>query len=182
MNTGTISMRYARALLAYAKEQNVEDAIYGNMLQLLHTLVTIRELPVLLRAPALSKRERVKLICSAVESSPVFENFARLVVKKEREPLLPFIAHCYISIYRSCKNIKAVELTTAVTAGEELKKKITAFMSQNGTVNVELSCKEDPSIIGGFICETESKRLDASILGSLNRIRKQLIKENRKLV
>ena len=38
MNTGVVSMRYAKALLFYAKEQGVEDAIYGNMLQLLHTL------------------------------------------------------------------------------------------------------------------------------------------------
>ena len=38
MNTGVISMRYAKALLAYAKEQGVEDAIYSNMLQLMLTL------------------------------------------------------------------------------------------------------------------------------------------------
>jgi F0F1-type ATP synthase delta subunit len=38
MNTGVVSMRYAKALFAYAKEQGVEDAIYRNMLQLMATL------------------------------------------------------------------------------------------------------------------------------------------------
>lgn len=182
MNTGIISMRYAKALLAYSKEQGLEEATYMNMLQLLHTLVVIKEFPTLLRAPSLSKKERVELLCSAVESTPVFENFARLVVDKERESFLLFIAHCYVSLYRNDKNILAVELTTAVTVNKELKERISALMSRDGTVNVELTCKVDESIIGGFVCETESGRLDASIARGLSDIRKQLIKENRKLV
>ena len=43
MNTGVVSMRYAKALLAYAKEQGAEDAIYRNMLQLMATLQQVKE-------------------------------------------------------------------------------------------------------------------------------------------
>ena len=42
MNIGTISMRYARALLAFATEQGVEDAIYKNMSQLVYTLDNVK--------------------------------------------------------------------------------------------------------------------------------------------
>lgn len=182
MNSGTISMRYARALLAYAKEQGAEELIYENMTRLLHTLVVMRELPVLLRAPSLSKRERVELICSAVEDNPVFKRFAELVVKEEREELLPFMAHGYISLYREDKNILAVDFTTAVEASDELKENVVAMFKGNGVANVELTCRVNPSILGGFVCEAASKRLDASVAGSLENIRKQLVKENRKLV
>ena len=89
-------MRYAKALFAYAKEQGAEDAIYSNMLQLMLTLQRVKELGSMLVAPSLSKNERVKLLCSAVESSSVYEDFIRLVVSEEREPLLIFIAHCYL--------------------------------------------------------------------------------------
>ena len=51
-------MRYAKALLAYAKEQGVEDAIYSNMLQLIVTLQRVKELEAMLVAPSLSKEER----------------------------------------------------------------------------------------------------------------------------
>lgn len=182
MSVGTISMRYARALLSYAGEQGAGEAIYRNMLQLLYTLMKIKELPVLLRAPSLPKKERVKIICSAVENNPVFERFATLIVDEEREELLMFIAHGYISLYRAQNKILAVELTTAHEADTLLKEKIIGLMSNGGEYKVELQCSVDSSIIGGFICEANSTRLDASVARSLDNIRKKIVEENKKLV
>ena len=181
MNTGVISMRYAKALLAYAKEQGVEDAIYSNMLQLMLTLQRVKELGSMLVAPSLSKNERVKLLCSAVESSSVYEDFIRLVVNEEREPVLIFIAHCYVSLYRVAKNIVPVTLTTAQQVDEELCERIASEIVGAGAV-VELQHIVDDGIIGGFICETGTHRLDASIRGQLREIEKEFVKQNRKLV
>ena len=72
MNTGVISMRYAKALLAYASEQGAEDAIYRNMLQLIASLQQVKEFAEVLNAPSLTKEERVRLLCSAVDSSTVY--------------------------------------------------------------------------------------------------------------
>ena len=61
MNTGIISMRYAKALFAYATEQCVEDAIYRSVLQLMDTMHQVKELAEVLNAPSLSKEERISL-------------------------------------------------------------------------------------------------------------------------
>lgn len=182
MNVGVISTRYAKAMLAYAMEHGEEDVIYYNMSQLLHTLHEIRHLPTVLQDPSLSQDERVSIICEAAKgSSPLFGKFARLVVKEEREELLLFIAHAFVSLYREKKNILAVELTTAVPIDDRLREKVTGMFS--GSYNaVELDNIVDPSIIGGFVCESASKRLDASVAGQLRDIRKHLVKQNRKLV
>lgn len=181
MNTGVISMRYAKALFAYAKEQGVEDVIYGNMQQLMYTLQHVKELSEVLATPSLSADERVALLCSAVDSSPVYERFIRLVVSEEREQLLVFIAHCYVSLYRKAKNIIAMTFTTAQPVNESLREKITAAASRDGAM-VELHDVVDPAIIGGFICETETHRLDASVRRQFRDIEKELVKQNRKLV
>ena len=181
MNTGVVSMRYAKALLAYAKEQGAEDAIYRNMLQLMATLQQVKELVATLGVPSLSKEERVRLLCSAVESSPVYENFIRLVVGEEREPLLIFIAHCYVSLYRKEKNIVAVRLTTAQPVDEALCDKVSAAVL-GGDVTVEMQNVVDDDIIGGFIYETDAHRLDASIRRQLRDIETEFVKQNRKLV
>ena len=181
MNTGVISMRYAKALFAYAKEQGAEDAIYGNMLQLMHTLQHVKELREVLATPSLSTDERVSLLCSAVDSSPVYECFMRLVVSEEREQLLLFIAHCYVSLYRNAKNIVAVKFTTAQPVDEALREKVSAALSRDAAV-VEMHDVVDPGIIGGFICETETHRLDASVRRQLRDIENELVKQNRKLV
>lgn len=174
-------MRYAKALFAYAAEQGVEDAIYRNMLQLMATLQQVRELVAMLAAPSLSKEERVRLLCSAVDSSPVYEDFMRLVVAEEREPLLIFICHCYVSLYRKAKKIVAVRFTTARPLGKEFCDRVaTEFVHDGATV--ELLNIVDEDIVGGFVCETETHRLDASIRRRLRDIEKEFVKQNRKLV
>lgn len=181
MNIGVISMRYAKAMLAFALENGEENAIYNMMLQLRHTFRNVKQLPVVLQNPSLSQNERVGLICDAVNASPLFERFARLVVKEEREELLLFIAHAYIMLYRREKKILSVDFTTAVPADDALNGKITAMLAGDHD-SVELNNAVDPSIIGGFIIEADSKRYDASVGSQLREIRKQLVKQNRKLV
>ena len=174
-------MRYAKALFAYAKEQGVEDAIYRNMLQLMATSQQVKELAAMLAAPTLSKDERVRLLCSAVDSSLVYENFVRLVIDEERESLLIFIAHCYVSLYRKEKNIVAVRFTTAEPASPALCDKVAAVFVADGAT-VELHNVVDEGIVGGFIYETETHRLDASIRKQLRDIETEFVKQNRKLV
>ena len=174
-------MRYAKALFAYAQEQGVEDAIYRNMLQLIVTLQQVKELGATLAAPTLSKEERVRLLCSAVDSSPVYENFMRLVVDEEREPLLIFIAHCYVSLYRKAKAIVAVKFTTAIPFDDDFCDKVSAEFAPAAAM-VEVQNVVDEGIIGGFVYETESHRLDASIRRQLRDIETEFVKQNRKLV
>ena len=174
-------MRYAKALFAYAKQQGCEEAIYHNMLQLMVTLQQVKELGNMLAAPTLSKEERVRLLCSAVDSSPVYENFVRLVVDEEREPLLIFIAHCYVSLYRKEKNIVAVRFTTAEPASQALLDKVAAAFVADGAA-VEMQNVVDEGIVGGYIYETETHRLDASMRRQLRDIETEFVKQNRKLV
>ncbi|MBR3977192.1 MAG: F0F1 ATP synthase subunit delta [Bacteroidaceae bacterium] len=182
MNTGVVSARYAKALYEYAAGLKAEDAMYSSMLQLLHTLQSVKEFMLLLRNPSLGQKERTDLLCSAVEPSPVFRNFARLVVKEEREELLLFIAHAYISLYRKEKGIQAVKFVTATPIGEESLDKVSRLISEKSGNAVEMESVVDPSITGGFIIETDSARFDASVQGQIREIRKLLVKKNRKLV
>ena len=182
MNIGTISMRYARALLAFATEQGVEDAIYKNMSQLVYTLDNVKELPVLLRAPVLTPDDRVKIICSAVDGNGTFELFARLVVKEEREELLLFIAHCYMTLYRKAKGLLSVSFTTTEPMSETYMVKVEKLIGHSSGAKVELNNVVDSSIIDGFIYEADSVRVDASVKGLLNDIRKKLVEQNSKLV
>ena len=182
MNIGTISMRYARALLLFATEQGAEDAIYKNMSQLVHTLDYVKELPMLLRAPVLTLDERVKIICAAVDCNDVFEQFARLVVKEEREELLFFIAHCYMTLYRKAKGLLSVSFTTAKPMSEDFSSKVEKLIAKSSGAKIELNNVVDSSIVDGFVYEANYVRVDASVKGLLNDVRKKLVEQNRKLV
>ncbi len=183
MNAGIVSTRYAQALLEYAKECKCEDKIYVNMFQLIATISHVKEFVVVLQNPLLTRDEKVKLLCDAVDDSgECFNKFASLIIKQGREELLIYIAYSYISLYRKEKNILAVKLTTAIPLSSDLENKIINTIEKDGYNEVELDNVVDSSIIGGFMMEADSKRLDASISGALKKIEKQIVDNNRRLV
>ena len=182
MDTGIVSARYARALLAYATELGAEDAVYDSMKVLVRTLHEVKEFPVILRNPGLRPAERVRLICSVMEPLPLLRRFAQLVVKMEREELLVFIAFEYISLYREKKRVYAVRFVTASPLDEDARNTVQKLLEQKEKMRVEVEYAVDESIIGGFRMETLSTRVDASVEGQLRRIRKEILKQNRKLV
>ncbi len=182
MNLGIVSMRYARALLAYATERKVEDAIYADMLQLSAVVGEVRELVLTLQNPVLTFAEKVDLLCSTVEESYEFRNFASLIIKHGREELLGYIAHGYITLYRKQKNIVAAKLTTPLPLGDAMREKIAAIIARACHATVELENVADSTIIGGFIYDADSLRYDASVKGKLQKIEKQMVKQNKRLI
>ena len=182
MNTGMLSARYAKALFAYATELGVEDAVYDSMKALVRSRLEMKNLLILLRDPALKPQERVEHICSMLDASPVIRRFVQLVVEEEREGLLIFIAHSYIALYREKKEVYAVRFITATPLDDSAKRAIENILESKENKRVEVEYAVDGSIIGGFMMETLSRRVDASVEGQLRRIRKDIIKQNRKLV
>lgn len=182
MSIGIVARRYAKALLAYSIEQGQEDAVYEHISQLARTLKSVKELSEALRNPSVPQAMRVELICNAAGFSPIVERFAELVVKEEREELLLFIAHSFIALYRKKKNIIPAKLTTAVPAPSHLKELVARSLAAGSEASVQVENVVDDSIIGGFVVEAESARLDASVCGRLRSIRNKLVEQNRKLV
>ena len=102
--------------------------------------------------------------------------------KEEREELLLFIAHCYMTLYRKAKGVLAVSFTTAKPITDVFFAKVEKLIEQSSGAKVELNNVVDPSIVDGFIYEANSVRVDASVRGVLNGVRKKLVEPNRKLV
>ena len=182
MNIGIVSIRYAKALYAYAKEHDAQAAVYDNMRQLKTVLRSVKELPTMLKSPSLTNSEKVNIICSAVEPSPVLEHFITLVVKQEREDMLLYIAYAYIDIYRQENKIVAMKVTTAQPMSNTFLSKFENIIKARNDVTVVVRNVVDESIIGGFLCEANYVRYDASIRNQLSEIRRKIVKSNKKIV
>ena len=65
MYIGVISMRYAKALLAYADEKGTEDTVYEEAGILADSFSRIPELRQALDNPVLPAETKLKLICEA---------------------------------------------------------------------------------------------------------------------
>ena len=58
MNTGVVSMRYAKALLAYAKAQKVEDRVYEEVKTLAGHYVSLPDLRRAIENPVLDMQSK----------------------------------------------------------------------------------------------------------------------------
>lgn len=184
MNTGVVSVRYAKALLAYAKAQKVEDQIYEEIKTLVAHYVDVPELRRAIENPVLDIERKYELLREASGGKNVSEELMRffsLVLDERREKFLQFMSWSYIDLYREDKKILMGKLTTAVPS-KRLEKHLVELVGSHTNRAVEMETHIDPNIIGGYVIELSGYRLDASVVNQLKRVKQQFIARNRRIV
>ena len=172
MDIGVISVRYARALLKSATDAKIEADVYKEMQTMAKSYAEVPQLRQTIDNPMLSKDTKQKLLLTAVGEKPceLTKAFVSLVLKEDRENVMQFIANSYVTLYRQQKNVIRGRLITAaaVTLATEQKMRQMVESKTNGTV--EFETEVNPDIIGGFILEYDTYRMDASVKSKLNSI------------
>lgn len=178
MDTGIISVRYARALYKRCTETHNEQAAYTQMQQLLSAWQHTPELRAAIANPMIAKKAKSQLLNTACDEKqqPIEEvqRFINLVVSKGREEAMPYIAHAYIAQYRKDKQLIDARLITAVETDNDTQQKMRALVEKRTNAQVHFTTEVDTEIIGGFILEYDTYRMDASVKTQLNNILKQL--------
>ena len=172
MDIGVISMRYARALLKSATDQKLEDAVYQEMMTVAKSYLDVPALRHTIDNPMLSKDKKEALLTVAAGEKPcqLTKAFIALVLKEDRENVMQFMANSYITLYRKQKNVIRGKLTTAARVTAETEQKMRQMVESKTNGTVEFETEVNPDIIGGFILEYDTYRMDASVKSKLNNI------------
>ena len=178
MDLGVISVRYARALLKSALLQKIADNVYADMQNLYNSYLQVSQLRQTVDNPMLQKEQKRHIleVACGEDATPLVRRFLQLVLEDDRESTLQFMAASYITLFRKNKNIIRGKLTTAVPVSPETEDKMRKMVELKTNGTVELNTEVDPSIIGGFILEYDTYRLDASVKHKLQTILSQLKK------
>lgn len=186
MDIGIVSMRYAKALMEYAKSTDKEETLYQQFHMLDRSFRKHPDLRTALENPILTIREKLSLISIAAvgNASPgrEFTRFITLVLKNRRENFLQYICLSFLDLYRKDKHIGVGKLITAVPVNREVAERIRSSASSLLHAYMELQTEVAPSIEGGFIFDINDFRLDASIATQLKKVKKQFIDKNRRIV
>lgn len=178
MDIGVISVRYARALIKSAVGMKLEDQVYQEMQSLYKSYLDVPELRFTIDNPMLPKDKKQTLLITALGEKPseLSKKFVALVLREGRESTLQFMAASYITLYRKQKNIIRGKLTTATAVSPEAEDKMRRMVEARSQGTVEFKTEVNPDIIGGFILEYDTYRMDASVRTKLNSILAQLKK------
>lgn len=184
MDTGRISVRYAKALLEVAQKYGSANKVYQEMESVSNAFFAVPDLKKAMNNPHVTTDERKKLLLSAAgnESSPVsseFSKFVDLVIDRKRENYFQSISLVFQDLYRKDNNIIIGKLTTATEVSDQVKEKMKALVAQIANLplggEVEFLSEVNPNLIGGFQLQVESNLLDASVATQLQEIKKNLI-------
>lgn len=177
MVPGLIPHRYARALYKFAAENGRSKEVYDEMLKVVNAFRSDKRFEKILSNPFVDEEDKRKLLLSAAGEKPGedYRRFVSLILEHHREEFAYLMALAYRDIYRKENNISEVKITTAVKLPDAEIDKIKKVVEKSfKDVTFEYDYEINPEIIGGFIIDVDSTRMDASIGNELEQLRQNL--------
>ncbi len=184
MNAGIIASRYARAFLEYVREKGAGDNVYSQSCILVHLMNELPQMKEYMESQnEISVDRKVSLMSAALSAPPeaCIVSFLRLVTARRRTEYFSRMLLSFIEQYRQECNIKVGSLVTAVR-NDSLRGRLEDMFHDRTGAEVHLEEKVDPDLVGGFVFELDGYRLDASVASHLERLRRQLIEKNNRIV
>ena len=108
-------------------------------------------------------------------SEELLRNFLLVLADKGRAGQLEEIADEFERLVAEHEGVVHAELTTAVELSDDEAQKLLQQIEQASGRKVEATRTVDPDLIGGIVLQVGSHRLDASVRGRLDRLRRQLV-------
>ena len=167
---------YANALFEAARDQNKLEPVGEQLAQLVEAEGNVPELRELLRNPQLDPRARRAALDDVLAGSDdLLRNFLLVLADKGRAGQLEEIAKEFERLVAEHEGVVHAELTTAVELSDDEAGKLLQQIERASGRKVEASRSVDPNLIGGIVLQVGSHRLDASVRGRLERLRRQLV-------
>lgn len=178
MDIGSVSKRYAKALFGFAIENKEEHLVYEETKTLIAAFFNVPQLQSLLRNPVVLPEQKQSILTSAAmqesKISDTFRRFMQFIVEQKREDLIVFIAHSYQDLYRKKLNITQSRFILPTKISDESLQRLQKMVASSTSGKVDFETIEDPSILGGFILEFDTYRLDASVRTQLKHVQRVL--------
>jgi F-type H+-transporting ATPase subunit delta len=137
----------------------------------------VPELRAALRNPELETPRKVAVLDEILAGSDeLLRNFLRLVAEKGRIGEIEEIARELDRLLAREERRLNVELTTARELSDDEARDLLQQIEQASGRKVEATRNVDPNLIGGFVLQAGSMRVDASVRGRLEGLRQELVK------
>ena len=139
----------------------------------------VPELRATLRNPQLDPGTKVAVLDELLGGSDeLIRNFLRLVAEKGRSGQIEEIAREFDRLMAREERRLNVELTTARELSDDEARDLLQQIEQASGRTIEAKRQVDPSLIGGFVLQAGSMRVDASVRGRIEGLRHELVRRS----
>jgi F-type H+-transporting ATPase subunit delta len=172
------AIRYAKAILQKANENNTEAVLFGDMQSVYYTIEGSRDLQTVLQSPVIKANDKKEALLKIFSGqSEITHSLINLLVANKRTPLLGKVAKSFVDLYNEQEGVKVATVTTAVPLSDELERKVMDKVKElTGSEKVTLRSEIDPAILGGFILRVGDIQYNASIANQLGNLKREFSK------
>jgi len=171
-----VQRTYARALFEAAKEQGRLKEVAEDLGDFAAAARDVPELRAVLRNPELAPETKASIVVEIIgETDQLLSNFMRLAAEKGRIGDIEEIARAFDRLMAAEERRLDVDLTTAFELSDSEAEAILKQIREASGREVEATRKVDPSLIGGFVLQAGSMRVDASVRGRIEGLRRELV-------
>jgi F-type H+-transporting ATPase subunit delta len=168
---------YANALFEAAGDRGRLAEVREELADFVAATTDVPELGALLENPEVETTTKADVVRDLVaDGDELVRNFLLLLVEKGRSGELPEIAREFDLLVARAEGRLEVELTTAVELTDDEAADILRQIEAASGRTIEATRRVDPDLIGGFILQAGTLRVDSSVRGRLARLRHELVR------
>jgi F-type H+-transporting ATPase subunit delta len=166
---------YAKALFEAAQDAGRVDAVDRDLGAFAEALEGSPDLVAFLGNPQVETAAKIEVMGQLAEGGDDYvRNVLRLLAEKGRAAEVAQVYVEFRGFVDRAQGRVAVELTTAHELSDDEARAIVGRIEEASGRTVEASRSVDPTLIGGMILQAGSLRVDASVRGRLERLRREL--------
>jgi len=168
------AIRYAKAVLSLATDQNKAEAINNDMKLMAKTIADNIELGNMLdNAVIKSETKKATLLAVFHNLNEISSNLFDVLISNKRLNILNDVAIQYSVLFDEFKGKQVAKVTTAIPMTKELEVKVLAKIKELTNKEITLENIVDETILGGFILRVGDKQYNASVSDKLNKLKRE---------
>lgn len=172
-----LARKYSKAIFEIAQEEKKLEA-YGKELETVRKeLFNSDEVRSFFRNPQVQPEAKKELLkkCFKGELSETVYHFLLLLVDKRRIGIFEAIEEDFRALSNQAQGIVIADVTTARGIGGAQQAKLAEKLASVTGKKVKLRLHENKDIIGGVVVKIGDKRIDGSVTGRLENLKRELL-------
>ncbi len=172
-----LAHKYSRAIFEIAQEENKLEAYGKELATVRKELFQSAEARGFFQNPQVEAKAKKELLtkCFKGELSETVMNFLLLLADKRRIGIFEAIEEDFRTLSNEAMGIVIADVTTARALGKSQQDKLTKKLATVTGKKVKLRLHEDERLIGGVVVKIGDKRIDGSVTGRLEKLRRELL-------
>ena len=182
MIVSVVAKRYAKALVALAREHGRLVEAGEQLKRLAQLIDETHDLKALLHNPSVARHFKEELLTDLAQRlrlGSLEMNFVRTLLEKGRLPEMPQMLALYGELAEEAQNRLRVRVRSAFPLSPALQEEVRQRFARYTNKDIVIEQEIDPALIGGIVAQMGSLVLDGSIRNELARLKTALVGDHR---